>query len=176
MQTDLGVAHVAFDFALWRKGCHGVDDDDVDGTGTNQIIRDFEGLFTVIGLRNKQFGGVHAQFFGVETVEGMFRVNERSDSALLLRFRDGMDGQRSLTRRFRSVNLYDSAFREAAHAQRGIQADGTSGNHVHLFDVGLAHAHDRAFSESFFKFFECGIEYFQFLSIHIVFNFFFFHF
>ena len=105
----------------------------------------------------------------------MLGVDEGSDTALLLRFRDGVDGQCGLTRRLGAVDFDDSAFREAADTQRRVQTDGTGGDDVHFFNMRLAHAHDGALAERFFEFFERGVEHFQFLSVHIVFDFFFFH-
>ena len=105
----------------------------------------------------------------------MLRVDESRDAALFLSFRDGMDGQSGLTGGFGTVNLDDTAFRESADAQCRVQTDGSGGNDIHLLDVRLAHAHDGAFSERFFEFFERGVENFQLLSVHIAFDFFFFH-
>ena len=52
LQTDVAVAHFTFDFGLRHQCRHGIDDDHVKRSRTNQHIRDLQRLFAVIGLRD----------------------------------------------------------------------------------------------------------------------------
>ena len=49
----------------------------------------------------------------------MLSVDEGSDAAVLLCLCDGMDGERGLTRRFRTIDFYDTSLRVAANAKSG---------------------------------------------------------
>ena len=46
----MAVSHVSFNLSLGSKSCYRVDDDDVDGPGTDQALSDLKGLLTVIRL------------------------------------------------------------------------------------------------------------------------------
>ncbi len=50
LQTNVAVSHFAFDFGLRHQSGDRVDDDDVERTGANQHVSDFEGLLAVIRL------------------------------------------------------------------------------------------------------------------------------
>ena len=90
LQADLVVTHVAFKLSFWCQGSHGVDDDDIYGSAANELVGNVEGLLSVVGLRDKEIIDVHAQVSSIEAVEGMFRIDECSDAALLLSFSNGM--------------------------------------------------------------------------------------
>jgi len=92
-------------------------------------------------------------------------VNERCDAALLLRFGNGMDGQRGLTRGFRTEDFDDAALGVAAHAKRGVQSDGTSGNDLDVLYFLVAHFHDGAVAKTLFNLVHGGLQGFQFLCV-----------
>ena len=140
------VAHLAFDFRARHQGGHRIDHDQVDGTGTDQVLGDFEGLLAVVGLRNEEVFDVHAQRFGVEAIEGVFRVDERGDAALFLTLRNRVDGQRGFPRRFRAVNLDDPSLGKSVDAQGDVQTERAGGDGVHLDVLFFAESHDGAFS------------------------------
>ena len=98
MKTHLRVAHLAVDFGLGGQRRHRVDNNDVDGTGANQIVGNLESLLAVVGLGDKQIVDIHTEFFGIETVEGMLGIDKGGNTSLFLTFGNGMDGQRGFTR------------------------------------------------------------------------------
>ena len=53
LQAHGGVPHLTFDFGLGDQGGHRVDDQNINGPGTDEVICDFEGLFPVVWLRNQ---------------------------------------------------------------------------------------------------------------------------
>ena len=67
--------------ALRHQGGDRVDDDDVDGAGADQRVRDLEGLLAGVGLRDQQLVGVHAERLGVVRVERVLGVDEGGDAA-----------------------------------------------------------------------------------------------
>ncbi|MCY1548252.1 hypothetical protein D9M68_843480 [compost metagenome] len=77
----------------------------------------------------------------------MFSVDEGAGSTVLLRFSDDRQGQRGLTRRFRAVDLDDTAFWQTADAQGDIQAQRAGGDGRNALTLMVTHAHDRAFTE-----------------------------
>ncbi len=118
----MGIAHLALQFRARHKGCHRVDHQHVDGAGSHQRVADFQGLFTGIGLADEQVVDVHAEFAGIERIERVLRIDEGAGAAAFLRLGDRVQGQRGLARAFRPVHLDDASARQAAHAQRDIQA------------------------------------------------------
>ena len=147
MEAHLAVAHLAFDFTLRRQCGHGVDDDDVDGSRSDEVLGDFQGLLAVVGLRDEQVLDVDAQLGGIEAVEGMFRIDEGGYATFLLCLSDDVQGQGRLTRAFRAVDLDDTAFGQTAHAQGIVEADGARGNALHLLSLS-AKAHDASLAKA----------------------------
>ena len=49
----MGVAHFAVELGLGDEGGDGVDDQDVDGAGTDQSLSDFEGLLAAFEASEK---------------------------------------------------------------------------------------------------------------------------
>ena len=78
----------------------------------------------------------------------MFHVDEGCRAAEFLRFGDGVQRERRLSARFRTVDLRDATAREPADAEREIDRDRARRDDVkgHPF-AELTHPHDRAFAE-----------------------------
>ncbi|MNP04168.1 hypothetical protein D3C76_960760 [compost metagenome] len=77
----------------------------------------------------------------------MLGIDEGAGGALLLGFGDDRQGQGGFTRGLRAVDLDDTTFRQAADAQRDIQAKGAGGDGRNGLALVVAHAHDRALAE-----------------------------
>ena len=99
----------------------------------------------------------------------MLRVDERRDAARLLRFGDGVDGQRRLARRFGTVDLHDAAFGISAHSEGDVERDRTRRNYRYVADFLRVHTHDRPFAEVFFYFFHHCVEHFELIRIYLYF-------
>jgi hypothetical protein len=84
----VAVTHLALDFGTGHQRRDRVNHDDVDRTGTNQGLRDFESLLARIRLRDVQLIHVDAAAPRIVGVQRMFDVDERRDPAHLLRFSD----------------------------------------------------------------------------------------
>ena len=97
MQSNRRVAHVALNLLLRCQCCHGVDDDDVDGSRAYQLVGNLQGLLAVVGLRYVEVVDVDAQLLGIEAVEGVLSVDECGYAPRLLRLGNGVDGQCGLT-------------------------------------------------------------------------------
>ena len=78
----------------------------------------------------------------------MFGVDEGADAALLLGFRHGVERERGLAGRFRSVDLDDAAARKAADAEGDVEAEGAGRDGLDLDRLVALEAHDRAFAEA----------------------------
>ncbi len=129
LQAHVAVAHLAVQFGLGNQRRHRIHHQHVDRSRGDQRAGDLERLLAVIGLRNQQVVDIHAQLFGVGRIERVFHVDERRHAALLLRFGDHLQGDGGLAGRFRAEDLDDAAARKAAHAQSGVQRDGTRRDH-----------------------------------------------
>ena len=148
LQPHLRVAHLAFDFRLGHERRHRVDDDDVDAARADEDLDDLERLLAVVGLRHEQVVEIDAELLRVGRVERVLRVDERRHAAELLRFGDHLQRQRRLAGRFRAEDLDDAAARDAADAERVVDADGAGGDRVdRLNGALLAEPHDRALAE-----------------------------
>src|SRR5512132_169033 len=147
LQADMAVAHLAFQFGARHERRHGIHHQHVDGTGTDQRIGDFQRLFPGIGLRDQQIVDVDAELAGVNRIERMLGVDERANSALLLRLGDRVQRERRLAGTFRAIDFNDAAARQTAYAERDIEADRAGGDRLGLDRLPLAEPHDRAFAE-----------------------------
>ena len=150
LQSHFVVAHVAFDFRFRRERRHRVDHDNINGRRTNKLIGDFQCLLAVVGLRDEQVVDVHAQVLRIKAIEGVLRIDEGRRAARLLCLGNGMNRQSRLTRRFRTVDFDDAATGVTAHTQGIVQTDRTRRNHFHVFDLLVAHFHDRTLAEILF--------------------------
>ncbi|CAD5267570.1 hypothetical protein BOSE46_140178 [Bosea sp. 46] len=89
----------------------------------------------------------------------MLGVDEGADAALLLRFGNGVQRERGLAGGFRSVDLDDTTPRQAADAERDVEAERAGRDRLDLDRLlVLAQAHDRALAESPFDLRERRIE------------------
>ena len=170
------VAHVALNLLLWCQGCDRVDDDDVDGCRAYQLVSNLECLLAIVWLRDKQVVDVDTQFGSIEAVEGVLSIDEGCNASVLLCLGNGMDGQRGLTTRLRSVYLDDTSLGIASYAECGIQSYGTCGYDVYILYFFIAHAHDTAFAEVFLYLRQGCLQRFHFLLLRgqLLFVFFFF--
>jgi hypothetical protein len=104
-----------------RSGGDGVDHQNVDLAGADEVRRDFERLLAEVGLRYQEVIDVHAELFRVDRVERVLDVDEGRDAALLLRFGDHLERDGGFAGRLRTEDFVDAAAREAAHAQSGVE-------------------------------------------------------
>ena len=147
LQTDVRVAHLAFDLRARHEGCDRVDDDQVDGTGTHEHVGDLERLLAGVGLRDEELIDVDAELAGVIGIERVLRVDERRDAAGTLHVRDRVQGERRLTRRLRAVDLDDATAWQTADAESDVEGDRTGGDDLDGGALVAAQSHDRALSE-----------------------------
>ena len=98
LQADTVVAHIAFDLGFRGEGCHRVDDHEVNCCTADKFVSNVEGLLAAVRLRNEEVIGIHAQFLRIEAVESVLRVDDSSDTALLLHLRHRMNSKGRFTR------------------------------------------------------------------------------
>ena len=100
----------------------------------------------------------------------MLRVDERRDAAQLLRFGDGVQRDRRLTRRFGAVDLDHPAAGKPADAEGEVQRKASRGDD---FDIGIARLvaelHDGALAVSLFDLREDGVQRLAFFFVHMLF-------
>ncbi len=77
----------------------------------------------------------------------MLCIDKTADAARPLGLGNGLEGQRRLARRLRSVNLDNATSRKATHAQSDIEPQGAGRNRLHLNNLAAAKAHDRALAK-----------------------------
>ncbi len=94
----------------------------------------------------------------------MLRVDKRGGAAHLLRLGHAMQRNRGLTGGFRPVNLYNTAARQAADAQREIQSDRSGRDMVDIHTGVFTQAHNRAFAELLFDLPERGLQRLLFIG------------
>ncbi len=130
LQAGQLIAHLAFQFGLGRQRRHRIDHHDVDAAGAHQRVGDLQRLFAGVGLGDQHLVDVDAQLLGIDRIERMFGVDIGGDAALLLGLGHDMQRQRGLARGFRAVDLDDAAARQAADAQRDVEAQRAGRNRV----------------------------------------------
>ena len=154
----MAVTHLALDLGAGHERSDRVDDDDVERTGTDQHVRDLERLLTRVGLADEQRVGVDTELAGVLRVERVLGVDEGRDAAGLLRIGDGVERDRRLTRRFRAVDLDDTATGQATDAERDVERDRAGGDDLDRRTHVLAEAHDRALAVGLLDLSHHGVE------------------
>ena len=150
VQADEGVAHFALDLGTGGQRRDRVDNDDVDRARAHERLRDVEALLTGVRLRNQQAVDVNAERLGVDRVERVLRVDECRRAAELLRLCYAVQSDRGLTGGLRSVNLDDTAARQAADAEREVEADRAGRDVLDRHAGVFTEAHDRALAELLF--------------------------
>lgn len=81
LQPHVRITHFAFQFGFRHQGSHRVDNQNVNGAGTDQRVGNFKSLFTGIRLGNQQIFNIYADFFGIAGVKRMFGVNKGTGAA-----------------------------------------------------------------------------------------------
>ena len=147
LQTDVGVAHVPFDFGARHERRDGVDDDDIDGVATHQNFGDFEGLFADAGLGNQEVVDVDATLHGIGRIKGVLGVDQRRRAAGLLGLGDDVLREGGLAGSFGAKHLNYSTARQAAYPKRQVEGDGSGGHHADLEQIVAGHAKNRAFAK-----------------------------
>ena len=94
----------------------------------------------------------------------MFGVDEGRQPARLLRLRDDVQRQRRLARGLGTEDLDDAAARNAADAQRDVDADRSGGNRADGGEFLRSQAHDRAFTKLPLDLRQGSLRRFQFVS------------
>jgi hypothetical protein len=102
----------------------------------------------------------------------VFGIDERGEPARLLRLGDDLQGQGGLAGGLRAVDFGDAAAREAADAERVVDADGAGRDGFHGRDrVALPEAHDRALAELLFDLADGHVEglesFLSFVDCHV---------
>ena len=108
----------------------------VDGAGAHQRVGDLERLLAGVGLRDQQVLDLDAELLGVGRVERVLGVDEGADAAVLLGLGDDVQGERGLAGGFRPVDLDDAAARQAADAERDVEAERAGGDRLDVHRAG----------------------------------------
>ena len=168
LKADVGIAHVALDLCLGRERRDRVDDDDVHRRGAHEMIDDVERLLARVGLGDVEFVEVHAERLRVDGIERVLRIDEGRDAAQLLRFGNGVQGDRRLTGGFGAVDLDHSAAGKPADAECEVERKAPRGDD---FDIGIARLfaelHDGALTVSLLDLGEDGVQRLEFFFVHI---------
>ena len=77
----------------------------------------------------------------------MLRINDRSDTAQLLRLGDSVDSQRRLTRRLWAKDLNDTSTRVAPDTESYVKRQAPRGDHTHILHGIIRHIHDSALAK-----------------------------
>src|SRR5436190_11356149 len=148
LEAHLRIAHVALDLGARDQGSNRIDDQHVERARAHQRVGDLERLLAVVGLRDEEVLGLDAELARVAHVEGVLRIDEGADTAPLLTLGDQLEGERRLARRLGAVDLDDPAARDAADAERDVEAEGAGRQHGDVAgERRLAEPHDRALAE-----------------------------
>ncbi len=138
------ITHITVDLLLGNEGGDRVHDDDIHSAGTDHRLADVQRLFAGIRLGDIEIVNVHADVLRIDRIQRVFRVDVTRDAAGFLRFRDHVERQCGLAGGFRSVDFDDPAARDAADAERKVQAHAACRNVFDLHLLLVAELHDGA--------------------------------
>jgi hypothetical protein len=158
LKANMAVAHLALDLRARDECRDRIDHQHVDRVRSDQRVDDLERLFTGIGLRNDQLVDVDAELLGIDRVERVFGVDERSGAAALLRLGDDVQRERGLARGFGAVDLDHAAARQAADAERDVEPERPGRDHLDLHRLLRPKLHRRALAEGAVDLCEGGVE------------------
>ncbi len=142
LKSHLVLTHVALYLCLRCKGCYRVNHYNIYCGTAYKLIGNFQGLLAIIGLTDKKVVGIHSQLLCIETVESVLGIYESGYATSLLGLGNSVDGQRRLTRRFRTIDFYDAPLGIPANAQGMVQTDRTRGDDLYIRYFLIAHLHD----------------------------------
>ena len=146
----MGVSNFAADFGLGNQGGDGVDHNDVKGVGADEHFNDVEGLFTAVRLGEEQGFEVNTDAFGPGGIEGVFGIDEGSNTVIFLSLGDHVQGQGGFAAGFGSEQFDNASSRNATATQGQIQREGAGADTGDVGDGVSVQVHDDAFSELLF--------------------------
>ena len=164
MQADERVAHLALDLGARGERGDRVDDHNVNRPRAHERLRDVQALLAGVRLGNQQAVDIHAERLGVNRVERVLRVDKRGRTAHFLRLCHAVQRNCGLTGGLRSVDLHNTAARQAADTKREIQADRPGRDMVDVHAGVFAQAHDRSLAELALDLAERGLERLLFIG------------
>ena len=157
LQAGQRVAHVALDFGTGRERRHRVDHDQIDRTGADQGVADFQRLLAGVRLGDEQLGQFDAQLGRILDIERVLGIDEGTGTTELLHFGNDLQRERGLARRLGAVDFDHPATWQAADAQGDVEPQRTGRHDLEVGrDLAIGHAHDRALAELLFDLCECG--------------------
>src|SRR5699024_4749920 len=112
-----------------------------------------------VRLGDQQSVGVHPELLRILRVQGVLGVDERRDTAVLLRVRHRVQGHGGLPGGLRAVDLDDPPAGQTTGTERHVQGDRPGGDHLHRWAGVVAETHHRTFAEGSVDLTECSIEY-----------------
>ena len=127
LQADRRLADLALELRARGQGSHGVDGDEVERVGPDELVDDLEGRLARLGLRDEQLRELDSQRRGVDRVERVFGVDQGGAPAVLLDFGDGVQRDGGFPRRLGPVDLDDAALGEPA-AEGDVEGEGARGD------------------------------------------------
>src|SRR5690606_35970487 len=84
------ISHFSFDLTLGRQGRYRVDHNNINGSGTDQVISNLKGLLSVIRLRDDQVFQVNSQLFSIGSVKSVLGIDKGGNASFFVSFRYGM--------------------------------------------------------------------------------------
>ena len=166
LQAGQRIAHFTFQLGLGCECGHRVDDDQIHRARAHQAVNDFQRLLAGIGLADQQVLQVDAQLLCVLDVQRMLSVHKSALAALALHFGNHLQCQRGFAGGLGAVNLDHPSARQAAYAQRDVQAQRAGGDDLDVFnDFAFAQPHDGAFAELLFNLGQCDLQGFGFFRV-----------
>ena len=142
----MGIAHFALELGAGHEGCDRVDYQNVQSTGPDQHVRDFQGLLSGVGLRDQQLIHIDADCLGINRIEGMLDIDEGGDTPVALRLSHNMERESGLSRTLWTVNFDDAPSGDTSDSQCNVERKGSGRNHLHLAVCRRAQLHDGAFA------------------------------
>ena len=153
------VAHLAFELGARHQRRDRIDHQHVDRAGAHQRVGDLQRLLAGVGLRDQEVVDIDAELARIDRIERVLGIDEGADAALLLRLGDAVQRERGLAGGFRPVDLDHAPARQAADAERDVEAERAGGDRLDVHRlVVLAEPHDRALAEIALDLGERGIK------------------
>src|SRR3989338_10346383 len=103
------ITHHPLNFSPRRESGNRINNNNIDTARTHKSLSNFQRLFSIIWLRNKQVINIDPYFLCILHVKSMLSIDEGSTSSATLSFGNVMERKSCFTRRFRTKNLNDTA-------------------------------------------------------------------
>ena len=118
----MSITDIAVDFGFWNQCRHRVNNNYINCSTSDQNLGNFQGLFSIIRLRNQKIIHINAEPAGIIDIKSMFRIDKCRYPVTFLSLGNDMKGQGGFPRCFRAIYFCNPSSGDAVDPAGNIKA------------------------------------------------------